>query len=64
MTNSGSKLLTVEQMHCEYVEAFEEFGNYITRGLHFHEEALRLWLMEIGKPSLTNLQALAILAME
>lgn len=35
----------------------------ITRGEHFCREALRLWLVEEGRESITNLQALAILAM-
>ena len=49
---------------CEYPEAFVEPGNYITRGMQFHEEALRLWTAELGRPTLSNLQALTILAME
>ena len=51
-------------MNSEHEAAFGEPGNYITRGLQFHEEALRLWLLEEGRPSLTNVQALVVLSME
>jgi hypothetical protein len=36
----------------------------VTRGLHFHNEALRLWALEEMQPSLTNVQALCILSLE
>lgn len=52
------------QLHCEYEEAFEEDHDYITRGLAFSEEASRLWLPEMGRASLTNLQALTVMCME
>ena len=36
----------------------------MSRGLQFHEEAMALWIEEDSKPSLVNLQALYILALE
>ncbi|KAM0713477.1 hypothetical protein Q7P37_010439 [Cladosporium fusiforme] len=36
----------------------------ITRGLHFHDEAIRLWTLEECRPTITNMQALCILALE
>ncbi|KAF2718636.1 hypothetical protein K431DRAFT_287518 [Polychaeton citri CBS 116435] len=32
--------------------------NRITRGQHFHDEALHLWALEENRPTLTNIQAL------
>lgn len=37
--------------------------DFITRGQHFYDEALRLWLLEEGRSSLANLQALVLMAM-
>lgn len=36
----------------------------MSRGEHFHKEALRLYVLERGKASVTNLQALIIMSME
>jgi hypothetical protein len=35
----------------------------MSRGENFHKEALRLWILERGKASVTNIQALIILSM-
>lgn len=36
----------------------------ITRGEHFHDEAMRLWALENHDPTLANIQGLCILALE
>ncbi|KAK6434449.1 hypothetical protein LTR95_009366 [Oleoguttula sp. CCFEE 5521] len=48
----------------EHPAAFLHTDDFISRGEHFHYEALRLWLLEEGRASLTNLQALVILSVE
>nr|OQO30388.1 hypothetical protein B0A51_02348 [Rachicladosporium sp. CCFEE 5018] len=48
----------------EHPAAFVHTDDFISRGEHFHDEALRLWLLEEGRASLTNLQALIILSIE
>ncbi|KAK4497562.1 hypothetical protein PRZ48_012013 [Zasmidium cellare] len=54
-----------EALHSEHEVAFSGEGrDRITRGLHFHDEALRLWALEEYRPSLTNIQALCILSLE
>ncbi|KAK0313441.1 hypothetical protein LTR01_001697 [Friedmanniomyces endolithicus] len=45
-------------------DAFVESGELSTRGQHFHDEALHLWLQQDGRASIVNLQALTILAEE
>ncbi|KAK0345930.1 hypothetical protein LTR59_008974 [Friedmanniomyces endolithicus] len=51
-------------LHVDYQDAFVQPGDLPTRGKHFHDEALHLWLLEAGRASVTNLQALAVLAIE
>ncbi|KAK0254365.1 hypothetical protein LTS16_014100 [Friedmanniomyces endolithicus] len=51
-------------LHVDYQDAFVQPGDLPTRGEHFHDEALHLWLLEEGRASVTNLQALAVLAIE
>lgn len=46
---------------CTEQGAFSRPGNWFQRGQHFYNEAIRLWLNEMGRPSLTTLQALGIL---
>lgn len=58
------ELITLQKQLSEIDAAFAAPGDLITRGLHFHKEALRLWNVEAGKPSLTNLQALLVLSLE
>ncbi|KAK6429381.1 hypothetical protein LTR95_014471, partial [Oleoguttula sp. CCFEE 5521] len=48
----------------EHPAAFVQTDEFISRGEHFHDEALRLWLLEDGRASLTSLQALIILSIE
>lgn len=43
---------------------FVHNNDVLSRGQHFHDEALRLWLLEKGRFSLTSLQALVIMSME
>jgi hypothetical protein len=47
----------------EHSAAFLRPDDLTSRGEHFHKEALRLWILERGKASVTNIQALIILSM-
>jgi hypothetical protein len=47
----------------EHSAAFLRPDDLMSRGEHFHNEALRLWLLEGGKASVTNIQALVISSM-
>lgn len=47
----------------EHGATFNRPGDLISRGQHFHDEALRLWLLEGGKVSVTSIQALVICSM-
>ncbi|KAF2767472.1 hypothetical protein EJ03DRAFT_149372 [Teratosphaeria nubilosa] len=51
-------------LYAEYDEAFVQPDEYVTRGQHFHEEALRLWVLENGQANVVNLQALLILTLD
>ncbi|KAI7466199.1 hypothetical protein KC351_g14629 [Hortaea werneckii] len=57
-------VLAMASLSAEYRAVFVEAGDYTSRGRQFHEEAMRLWLLEEGRASVTNLQALVILSME
>lgn len=48
----------------EHSATFLRPDDLMSRGEHFHKEALRLWILERGKASLTNIQALIIMSME
>lgn len=53
------------QLQCEHEIAFSGSDrDRITRGMHFHDEAMRLWALEGDHPTLASLQALCILAFE
>lgn len=56
-----NSILALACLWSEHEGAFFQPDDYITRGQHFHDEAFRLWQLEEGRASLTNLQALAIL---
>lgn len=47
----------------EHSAVFLQPDDLISRGQHFHDEALRLWLAEEGRLSVTNIQALVICSM-
>jgi hypothetical protein len=47
----------------EHSATFLRPDDLMSRGENFHKEALRLWILERGKPSVTNIQALIILSM-
>ncbi|KAL1583673.1 hypothetical protein WHR41_07791 [Cladosporium halotolerans] len=47
----------------EHGVVFNRPDDLISRGQHFHDEALRLWHLEKGKASVTNIQALVISSM-
>lgn len=47
----------------EHSATFLRPDDLMSRGEHFHNEALRLWLLEDGKASVTNIQALVISSM-
>jgi hypothetical protein len=52
-------------LHSEHDIAFTDSNrDRITRGQQFHDEAMRLWALEDNRASITNLQALCILALE
>ncbi|USW46740.1 hypothetical protein Slin15195_G000590 [Septoria linicola] len=57
-------VLAAGSLYSEHKEAFTQPGDLLTRGEQYHEEALRLWKLEDGRASITNLQALGILAAE
>lgn len=52
------------QLFSEVDGAFVKKGQLLTRGEHYHHEAIRLWTLEDGQRSVVNLQALLILAIE
>ena len=52
------------QQYSEVEEAFAVPGQLLTRGEHFHDEAIRLWRLEGERASLATIQALLILAYE
>lgn len=47
----------------EHSAAFLRPDDLMSRGEHFHKEALRLWILEREKASVTNIQALIIMYM-
>ena len=47
----------------DHSATFSRPDDLMSRGEHFHKESLRLWILERGKPSVTNIQALIILSM-
>lgn len=49
------------QLNSEQEGVFYHVDDYMTRGQHFHDEAFRLWQLEEGRASLSNLQALCVL---
>ncbi|KAI7154209.1 hypothetical protein KC324_g14496 [Hortaea werneckii] len=57
-------VLAMASLSAEHRAVFFEAGDYTSRGRQFHEEAMRLWILEDGRASVTNLQALVILSME
>ncbi|KAI4723345.1 hypothetical protein E4T48_00472 [Aureobasidium sp. EXF-10727] len=56
-----NSILGLACLYSEKEGAFFQPDDYITRGQHFHDEAFRLWHLEEGRASLTNLQALSVL---
>ncbi|CAK1356421.1 unnamed protein product [Cercospora beticola] len=57
-------VLACGSLFSEHDEAFTYDHDYLTRGEHYHKEALRLWELEKGRVSITNAQALSILSGE
>ena len=58
-------LLTQDQLQSEHDAAFSEASrDRIARGQHYHDEAMRLWALEEKRLTLTNIQALCVLALE
>lgn len=49
-------------MYSDHPSVFAVPNDPASRGVHFMEEAMRLWALEEGKTTLTNLQSLLILA--
>lgn len=52
------------QQHSEIDEAFYSPGDLLTRGEHFHREALRLLTLEKDTVSITAVQARLLLSFE
>lgn len=48
----------------EHIATFLRPDDLMSRGEQFHKEALRLWILERGKASVTDIQALIIMSME
>ena len=48
----------------EHSATFLRPDDLMSRGEQFHKEALRLWILERGKASVTNIQALIVLSMD
>ncbi|KAF2206178.1 hypothetical protein CERZMDRAFT_103727 [Cercospora zeae-maydis SCOH1-5] len=57
-------VLACASLFSEHDEAFAHDHDYLTRGEHYHHDALRLWELEHGRASIANAQALAILSGE
>lgn len=57
-------ILAYGSLFSEIDEAFAIPGDPITRGEHFHREAMRLWAQEEGQASLKNLQAIMAMTQE
>ncbi|RMZ00166.1 hypothetical protein D0862_06825 [Hortaea werneckii] len=57
-------VLAMASLSAEHRAVFFEPGDYTSRGRQFHEEAMRLWILEDGRASVTSLQALVILSMD
>jgi hypothetical protein len=56
-------ICAVACLNSEHNAAFLRPDDLVSRGEHFHDEALRLWLLEDGRASMPNIQALVISAM-
>ncbi|EME43056.1 hypothetical protein DOTSEDRAFT_80583 [Dothistroma septosporum NZE10] len=54
-------ILAHASLFSSHEEVFVQPGQYITRGEHFHKEALKLWALEEGRASLVNLSAVLVL---
>nr|POF26146.1 nitrogen assimilation transcription factor nit-4 [Quercus suber] len=50
------------QMYSEAEAAFAAPGDLLSRGQCYHDEAMRLWIEEEARPSLTNVQGLMLLS--
>ncbi|KAM0714321.1 hypothetical protein Q7P37_010108 [Cladosporium fusiforme] len=57
-------LFLLVQLQSEHDIAFSQGEDRITRGQQFHNEAIRLWMLEENRPTLTNIQALCVLSLE
>jgi hypothetical protein len=60
LVNAICAMACLSSEHCS---AFLRPDDLMSRGEHFHKEALRLWILERGKASVTNIQALIIMSM-
>ncbi|ETI22501.1 hypothetical protein G647_06576 [Cladophialophora carrionii CBS 160.54] len=50
-------------MFSDHPAVFATPGDLSSRGLQFYNEAYRLWMLEEGKPSLTNIQGFTLMTM-
>ena len=51
-------------MFTEIEEAFTAPNNLLTRGLHFHLEATKLWHVEGGSSTVANVQTGIIMSLQ
>ncbi|KAF2724541.1 hypothetical protein K431DRAFT_300855 [Polychaeton citri CBS 116435] len=57
-------ILALAAQYSEIDDAFSKREEYVNRGDHFHEEALRLWDLEHGRVSIASVQALTVLVLD
>ncbi|KAB8233349.1 putative C6 transcription factor [Aspergillus alliaceus] len=57
-----NSMLAVASTYSDFPEAFAIPGDVASKGANFFYEAERLWKAEEGRPSLANIQALALLS--
>ncbi|KAI5366664.1 putative zn(2)-C6 fungal-type DNA-binding domain-containing protein [Septoria linicola] len=57
-------MMALATLHSEPGEAGLGPEHYTAKGMKYHNEALRLWSLAEAKPSVTNIQALMVLAIE
>jgi hypothetical protein len=57
-----ARLLNAFQMYSDRPTVLATPNDPASRGVHFMNEALRLWALEEGRVTLTNLQSLLIMS--
>ncbi|KAL2800285.1 fungal-specific transcription factor domain-containing protein [Aspergillus keveii] len=57
-----NSILALASIYSHYPEVYGAPGDVYSRGQHFFEEAERQWKAQEGRPSLANIQALALMS--